>query len=244
MKVNYSVFFAVFFFILSSCDVQNTTRYKDIFNNNSFGGTPTSIEISQGIKQALELGALEGITRLSGKDGFLGNNAIKILFPPEAIKIENTLRKVGLNSLADNVIVSLNRAAEGAMKEAKPIFVSAIKQMTIADATQILLGNNNAATEYFKRVTSNQLVQSFSPIISKSLNKEGATQYWSEAVRHYNSIPFVNEINPDLSEYVTEKAVQSLFFEIAKEELKIRENFGARSSPILKKVFGYADRQK
>lgn len=243
MKNKRVIFCVALITALSSCDIQNSSRYTDVFKESSFGN-PSPIEMTQGIRQALEIGALQGINRLSVKDGFLGDNAMKILFPPEAIKVENTLRKIGFNSLCDNVILSLNRAAEGAMIEAKPIFVTAIKQMSISDATGILLGNNNAATEYFKRVTSNQLVQSFAPIISKSLNNEGATRYWSEAVNHYNSIPLVNKANPELSEYVTETAIESLFMEIAKEELKIRQNLGARNSPILKKVFGYVDKQK
>ncbi|MXV14704.1 DUF4197 domain-containing protein [Hufsiella ginkgonis] len=209
------------------------------------GINPSATEIALGLKQALEVGTGNGSDRLSAKDGFLGNLAVKILFPPEAQKVEKTLRSVGLGSLADNVITSLNRAAEDAATEAKPIFVSAIKQMTINDAVNILLGNqNDAATQYFKRVTSAQLAAKFNPIITNSLGKVGATKYWSTAMTSYNKIPLVTKINPDLDDYVTQKAIDGLFYEIAGEELKIRTNISARSTTLLQRVFGYADQNK
>lgn len=208
-------------------------------------GTPTSSEIASGLKQALELATSTSAERLNAKDGFLGNLSIKLLFPPEAQKAEKTLRSLGLNSLCDNVITSLNRAAEDAAIEAKPIFISAIKQMTISDATSILLGNqSDAATQYFQRVTNSQLNAKFQPIIQSSLGKVGATKYWGDVVSRYNQIPLVSDINPDLTAYVTQKAVQGLFVEIAKEELKIRQNVSSRNSLLLQKVFGYADKQK
>ena len=227
----------------SSCDVQNQALLGNILKDIP-RGNPTAFEIGQGLKQALEIGASQGADRLSLKDGFLGNMAVKILFPPEAVKVENTLRSLGLNSLCDNVITSLNRAAEDAAKEAKPIFISAIKQMTIADATNILLGNQDAATQYFKRVTTAQLMEKFNPVVTNSLNKVGATKYWGDVTSRYNTIPLVKPINPDLSEYVAQKAIDGLFLEIAQEELKIRGNLNARSTPLLQKVFGYADRNK
>src|SRR5690606_37951651 len=227
----------------SSCDVQNQALLGNILKDIPMGN-PTTFEIGQGIKQALEIGTSQGADRLSSKDGFLGNMAIKILFPPEAKKVENTLRSLGLNSLCDNVITSLNRAAEDAAREAKPIFISAIKQMTITDATNILLGNQDAATQYFKRVTTAQLMEKFSPVITNSLSKVRATKYRGDVANRYNKIPLVKPINADLSEYVTQKALDGLFLEIAQEELKIRGNLGARSTPLLQKVFGYADKNK
>src|SRR5690606_16350674 len=126
-----------------------------------------------------------------------------------------------------------------------PIFISAIKQMTITDAANILLsGQSNAATQYFQRVTSDQLRSKFNPIIQSSLSKVGATKYWSDVITRYNQIPLVTKINPDLDDYVTQKAIEGLFHEIAQEELKIRQNVYARSTPLMQKVFGYADRQK
>jgi hypothetical protein len=229
--------------VFSGCSVQNQTLIGNILKDIPLGN-PTTFEISQGLKQALEIGTSQGADRLSLKDGFLGNMAVKILFPPEAAKVESTLRGLGLNSLCDNVITSLNRAAEDAVKEAKPIFIAAIKQMTIADATNILLGNEDAATQYFKRVTTAQLMEKFSPVITNSLSKVGATKYWGDVTSRYNTIPLVKPINPDLSEYVAQKAIDGLFLEIAQEELKIRSNLSARSTPLLQKVFNYADKNK
>lgn len=238
-----SILLSLTLLIFSSCDVQNQALLGNILKDIPMGN-PTTLEIGQGIKQALEIGTSQGADRLSSKDGFLGNMAIKILFPPEAQKVENTLRSLGLNSLCDNVITSLNRAAEDAAREAKPIFISAIKEMTITDATNILLGNQDAATQYFKRVTTAQLMEKFSPVITNSLSKVGATKYWGDVVNRYNTIPLVTPINADLSEYVAQKAIDGLFLEIAQEELKIRGNLGARSTPLLQKVFGYADKNK
>lgn len=205
---------------------------------------PSTSEIGLGIKEALEVGTSRGADLLSAKDGYLGNIAVKILFPPEAQKVEKTLRGLGLGSLADNVITSMNRAAEDAAKEAKPIFISAIKQMTITDATNILLGNQNSATEYFKRVTTSQLMAKFKPVIALSLNKVGATRYWGQATGQYNKLPMVTKVNTDLSDYATQKAIDGMFIQVAKEELTIRNNIGARSSTLLQKVFGYADQKK
>jgi hypothetical protein len=229
--------------IISSCDVQSQSKLGSIIKQLPTAN-PSSTEIATGIKQALEIGTSQGADLLSAKDGFLGNAAVKILFPPEAQKVEKTLRAIGLGSLADNVVVSLNRAAEDAAKEAKPIFISAIKQMTITDATNILLGNQNSATEYFKRVTTAQLMQKFSPVITNSLSKVGATKYWTDASTRYNKIPLVKPVNTDLSSYVAQKAIDGMFIQVAKEELDIRNNLGARSTTLLQKVFGYADKKK
>ncbi|MFD0940025.1 DUF4197 domain-containing protein [Pedobacter boryungensis] len=228
----------------SGCDVQSQQNIGNILKQIPTGGTPTTLEIGQGLKQALEIGTSQGADQLSAKDGFLGNLAVKILFPPEAQKVEKTLRSVGLNSLADNVILSINRAAEDAAKEAKPIFLSAIKQMTIADATNILLGNKDAATQYFKRVTTAQLMEKFRPVIATSLSKVGATRYWSDAALAYNKIPLVKPVNTDLSSYVAQKAIDGMFIQVAQEELKIRDNISARSTSLLQKVFGYADTKR
>ncbi len=230
--------------LLASCDTLN--QAAQVLGQNGLPGVnPTSSEIALGLKQALEFGTSSSAERLSARDGFLGNLAVKLLFPPEAQKVERTLRGIGLNQLCDNVIMSLNRAAEDAASEAKPIFISAIKQMTINDAVNILIGNqSDAATQYFKRVTTSQLIESFSPIIQNSLGKVGATKYWGDVTSAYNRIPLVTRVNPDLNEYVTQKAIEGLFFEIAKEELRIRSNISARSTPLLQKVFGYADRNR
>jgi hypothetical protein len=233
--------------LLNSYHAKSQSKLGDIFKKvtAAAGGTnPTSSEMGLGIKQALEIGTSRGADLLSAKDGFLGNMAVKILFPPEAQKVEKTLRTLGMGKLADNVITSLNRAAEDAAKEAKPIFISAIKQMTIADATNILLGSKDAATTYFKRVTTAQLMEKFKPVINTSLAKVGATKYWGDAALQYNKIPLVKPVSTDLSDYVAQKAIDGMFIQVAQEELKIRDSLGARSTPLLQKVFGYADKNK
>lgn len=232
------------FLFISSCDVQSQAQLGNILKQAGATGTPTTLEIASGIKQALEIGTSNGADKLSAKDGFLGNMAVKILFPPEAQKVKNALRGIGLGSVADNVITSLNRAAEDAAQEAKPIFIAAVRQMTITDATNILMGKQDDATEYFKRVTTAQLMSKFSPIIGNSLNKVGATKYWTEAANSYNKIPLVKPVTADLNAYVTQKAIDGMFKQVAQEELQIRENINARSTTLLKKVFGYADKNK
>jgi len=205
---------------------------------------PSNLDIGTALKQALEQGTGKSSDQLSVVDGFFGNAAIKILFPPEAQKAEQTLRKLGLNQLCDNVILSLNRAAEGAAKEAKPIFIDAIKQMTLDDVSHILLGDPDAATQYFKRTTTLQLTAKFKPVIQVSLDQAGATQYYTQAATAYNKVPFVRKVTPDVSDYVTQKAIEGLFFQIAKEELNIRQNISARSTPLMKTVFSFADKFK
>ena len=234
--------FAVSVLFFAGCDTLN--QASQILTQTGLVN-PTASEISLGLKQALEFGTSASADRLSATDGFFANAAIKILFPEEAQKVERTLRSVGLNKLADNVILSINRAAEAAAIEAKPIFISAIKGMTFSDATNILLSRQqDAATIYFKRVTGMQLQDKFRPIIESSLNRVGATKYWSDAITAYNRIPLVGKVNPDLNSYVTGKAVDGIFLEIAQEELKIRSRISARSTPLLQKVFAYADRNK
>lgn len=208
------------------------------------GSKPSEEEIKSGLKEALEKATDITVDRLSIEDGFLKNPDVRILFPPEAKKAENTLRKIGLGSLADDVITSLNRAAEDASKEAKPIFTDAIKQMSLQDVQKILFGEKNAATVYFQQKTTDSLSAKFSPVINQSLSKTNATQFWESAMENYNKIPFVKPIQTDLTQYVTEKAIQGMFVEIAKEEQEIREEIGARSSPLLQKVFGFAEQNK
>jgi hypothetical protein len=207
--------------------------------------TPTDQEISGGIKEALQQGVIKSSDQLSAVNGFFNNAAVKILFPPQAQKAEATLRKLGLNKLCDNVILSLNRAAEDAAKEAKPIFISALKQMSVKDAANILLGSSDAATQYFKRTTTDSLAAKFRPVVHQSLDKVGATQYYSQAVMAYNKVPFTfNKVDPDIENYVTQKAISGLFLEIAQQELQIRQSISARPTALLQKVFGYAAKTK
>jgi hypothetical protein len=205
---------------------------------------PSNLEIGNALKQALVQGATKSTAQLSAVDGFFGNAAVKILFPPQAQRAERTLRSLGLNKLCDNVILSLNRAAEDAAKQATPIFINAIKHMTLNDVTNILLGSQDAATQYFKRTTTADLSASFRPVIQVSLDKVGATKYYTDAAKAYNKVPFVSKINPDLVDYATQKAIDGIFIQIAVEELNIRQNLHARPTVLLQKVFSFADKNK
>jgi len=201
-------------------------------------GGLTEKDAVDGIKEALVKGTGESVTLVSKLDGFFLNPEIKILFPENARTIESKLRAIGLGSKVDEVILTLNRAAEDAAKSAQSIFVSAITGMNISDALQIVRGNNNAATQYLAKTTTPGLKIKFSPVIKSSLDKVDATRLWVELITAYNQIPFVNKQNPDLTGYVTDKAISGLFTMIAKEELKIRQNPLARTTELLKKVFG------
>lgn len=200
-------------------------------------GQLTSAEIASGLKQALEVGAQNSANQLSSLDGFFKNAAIKILLPAEAQKVEKTLRDLGMGSLVDKAILSVNRAAEDAAKSASPIFIDAIKTMTIQDAVGILKGGDFAATNYLKSKTTTALTSAFKPVIEQSLAKVGATKYWSDVFTNYNRFA-TNKINPDLSAFVTGKAIDGIFFQVSLEEQKIRKDPVARVTDLLKKVFG------
>ena len=195
-------------------------------------------EAGKAIKEALEKGTTSGVAIVSKPDGYLKRPEIKIPFPPEAQKVEKKLREVGMGKKVDDAVVAINRAAEDAAVAAKNIFIDAIKAMTIKDAINIIKGEDNAATEYLRRTVGDQLKSSFMPKIRVSLEKVNATKYWSDVINTYNKIPFVEKVNPDLAEYVTDKAIYGLFVMIAKEELKIRQDPIARTTDLLKKVFG------
>jgi hypothetical protein len=195
-------------------------------------------DIANGLKEALTIGAEKGCTKLSQTDAFLKNAALKILMPPEAQKVEKTLRGLGFNQLADDFIISMNRAAEDACKTAAPIFVKAIKEMSITDGIQILKGSDSSATTYLRTKTQDILTAKFKPIIKNSLDKVDATKYWEKIVTTYNAIPLVNKkVNPDLAAYVTEKSMLGIYTEIALQEKDIRANPVARTTDLLKRVF-------
>jgi hypothetical protein len=203
----------------------------------------TEQEAAQGIREALDQGVGRGINLLNKQDGFFGNQAYKLLLPPDAQKIETTLRDLGMGGMVDRAILQINRAAEDAVGFARPIFVDAIRDMTIMDALNIVKGSRDAATQYFRQKTTDKLIAAFSPVIKQSLDKFQATKYYSDVVNTYNRFPTtINKINPDLPSYVVGKSVDALFDQIAKEEANIRSNAAARSTEILKKVFGYASR--
>jgi hypothetical protein len=212
--------------------------------SSSSSGSMTNELAANGLKQALSAGTDLAANNLGQIDGFLANAAVKILFPPEARKIESTLRSLGMGSVCDQVITSVNRAAEAAVVEAKPIFVEAIKQMTITDAINILTGDKDAATQYLQRTSGQVLIAKFEPIIQSNLQKANATKYWSDAIKAYNAVPFVQKMNPNLSQYVTQKATDGIFLMVAIEEGKIRENPAQRVGSVLQDVFGWADKNK
>jgi hypothetical protein len=211
---------------------------KKAAKNLAGGGQLSQEEIAQGLKEALTNGISKGSDLVSQVDGYFKNAEIKLPFPPDARKAEDRLRQMGLGSEVDKFILSLNRAAEDAAKESKPIFVAAIKSMTIQDAASILKGKDDAATQYLKKTTSAALKDKFKPIIQNSLSKVNATAYYSDLITTYNKLPLVQRMNPNLDDYATDKAIEGLFIMIAKEEQNIRKNPLARTSELLKKVFG------
>jgi hypothetical protein len=219
--------------------ITNADRTLDNYKNKAKGGDLSTDEIAAGLREALQVGAKNATGRVSAPDGFFGNALIKVLIPPDAKKVENTLRQVGMGDQVDKAILSMNRGAEDACTKALPIFLDAVRGMSIDDGIRILKGNKDAATQYLKQKTSPALTAAFTPVIKASLEKVDATKYWADMINAYNSLPTTfKKINPDLTAYVTERALNGVFVYIADEEAKIRMNPAARVSDLLKKVFG------
>lgn len=242
-----AVIFALAFFIVRTAPAQSLNDLFNSFSKHNSGKTNqgqkgsalSNSDIASGLKQALEIGAKTASQKLSQKDGFFKDAAVKILLPPEAQQVAATLRSIGMGSIVDEAILSMNRAAEDAAVKAAPIFVNAIKGMTIRDGLQILQGGNNAATMYLEQKTTPALTTAFSPVIEQSLGKVGATKIWKTVFDTYNQIPFIQQkVNPNLTAYVTQQALKGVFTEIAAEELKIRSNPADQVTDLLKKVFG------
>jgi len=200
------------------------------------------IDISAGLKEALNNGISKQVIKLTATDGFYKNEAVKILLPEELRKVDAGLRKIGLSSLADEGLKVLNRAAEDAVKEATPIFVNAVVNMSFTDAKTILMGNENSATMYLQNTTSTALYGKFNPVIKNSFTKVGADKVWANIITKYNLIPFVQKVNPDLTDYVTNQAMTGVFKMIAVEEKNIRTNLSSRTSVLLQKVFAMQDK--
>ncbi|MEQ3655729.1 MAG: DUF4197 domain-containing protein [Dokdonia sp.] len=225
-----------FICLLSSCaELQNVV-----------GGLPgqagmDNAMIGNGLKQALDFGIDKQVTKLTQKNGFYSNELVKILLPPELQKVDNTLRKIGLGKLADEGIKSLNRAAEDAVQEATPIFVDAVKGITFTDARNILLGSNDAATTYLKSKTQQALYNKFNPVIQNSFAKVGADQIWTNLITKYNNLPLTADVNPDLTDYVTEEALKGVYTMIAVEEQQIRTKTASRTTDLLRRVFALQD---
>jgi hypothetical protein len=249
MKLMSKAVLAVSVVVLTAGNSQ--AQFRDLLNktksaatavatgNTKGGGSLTESEIANGLKEALQVGAKSATGRVSAVNGFFANQAIKVLMPPEAKKVESALRAVGMGSYVDKAILSMNRAAEDASAKALPIFVDAIKGMTISDGVNILRGSNDAATQYLKGRTTSSLTTAFRPVIQQSLDKVNATAYWSEMATLYNKLPTTRQkLNTDLAAYVTERALNGVFVYIAEEEGKIRTNPAAQVTDLLKKVFG------
>ena len=200
-----------------------------------------SATIANGLRQALDKGIDKQVTKLTQKNGFYNNALVKIMLPPELQKVDQTLRDIGLGSLADEGLKVLNHAAEDAVKEATPIFVSAVKNITFADAKNILLGQDNAATKYLEQRTNKALYDKFNPVIKRSFTKVGADQIWNNIISRYNAVPFVTKVNPDLTDYVTKEALDGVYKMIAVEEKDIRTNVAARTTSLLRTVFALQD---
>ena len=207
---------------------------KELINKNLF----SEEEAANALKETLNKGMGKGVSVLSVKDGYFANPKVKIPFPKNATKVADKLKKLGMQKQVDEVVLSINRAAEDAANSAKPIFVDAIKKMSIKDAIGIVKGNKTAGTDYLNRNTNSALANTFKPIIKTSLEKVNATKRWESVMNTYNKIPFVEKVNPELETYVTEKAISGLFFMLAQQEIAIRENPKERTSALLKKVFG------
>lgn len=224
--------------LLLASQAHSQIKLPSLLKKNSSSGI-TESEAGEGIKEALTQGVTNAVLNLNKTDGFFGSQLYKVLLPPDAQKIETTLRKMGMGAQVDKAILAINRGAEDAVGYAKPIFVDAIKQMTLTDALNIVKGNKDAATQYFKQKTSAKLIEAFTPSVKSSLEKTEATKYYGDIVNTYNKLPTTfNKVNPDLTSYVVGKAVDALFDQVAKEEANIRANPAARATDILKKVFG------
>ena len=225
-------FFALSFaFLFSGCDVLQQLP--------TGAGGVTEAEAGQGIKEALSQGIAGAVLQLNKEDGFFKDALYKVLLPPDAKKIENTLRDLGMGKAVDKAILQINRGAEDAVGYAKPIFADAIKSMTLEDAIGLVKNGDTSATHFFRTKTTDKLIAAFLPVIKSSLDKVQATKYYGDIVNTYNSFPTTfKKINPDLPSYVTEKATVALFDLISKEEVNIRTNFVARTTDILKRVFG------
>lgn len=234
----------LFISILAACSSSDIQKGIEALKGEALNTKPDSKVIASGLREALIKGARYAGDELSVKGGFSNNQVIKILFPPEFSSVQKKLKSLGLGFLVDQAVSSFNRAAERASLKSFPIVVSAIKKMTIQDAMNILMGPDNAATEYLKKATTNQLEKEFLPIVTKSASTVEATKYWDKIVSEYNMIPFVKKLPEDINSYITSETVKGFFHVIEKEEKAIRKNPIQRTTKLLKSVFGYAEVRK
>lgn len=230
------IFILLAFFNLTACaEIQN------VINEIPQGAVLSNADMAAGLREALDFGIDKQVTKLTQKDGFYKNQLVKILLPEELQKVDKALRQIGLSSLADSGIKALNRAAEDAVKEATPIFINAVKDITFNDAKNILLGEDNAATNYLTSKTQSALYNKFKPVINSSFSKVGADQIWTNLITKYNNLPLTNDVNPNLTDYVTTEALEGVYTMIAVEEKEIRNKVSSRTTDLLKKVFALQD---
>lgn len=233
-----AVFILPVVFLLSGC-----AELQQVAGQLPQGGSIiTNADIAAALREALDKGIDTQVTKLTATDGFYRNELVKILLPAELQQVDKTLRNIGLGSLADEGIKMMNRAAENAVKEATPIFVSAVKNITFNDAKNILLGNDESATSYLRTATTSQLYSKFNPVIKSSFTKVGADKVWNNIITKYNQVPLVKKVNPDLTDYVTNEALDGVYKMIAVEEKNIRNNISARTTALMQKVFAMQDR--
>lgn len=218
-------------------DAQKNVQ-KEINKYNKSNKPLTNDEVVRGLKEALSVGTNNSAASTSKVDGFYKNPLVFIPFPAEAEKVKNTVINLGMQKQVDDFVMTLNRAAEEASKEAAPVFLDAIKGMSIGDGFKILKGADNAATTYLQDKTTAKLTEKFTPIIKRAIDKVEVTKYWNPVITTYNKVPGVEQKNPDLEKYVTAKAMEGLFKLIAGEEKKIRTDPAAQVTALLKKVFG------
>jgi hypothetical protein len=202
--------------------------------------TPT-VDIASGLREALTTGIDKQVSKLTQKDGFFKNELVRIGLPEDLRKVDKALRKIGLSSLADEGLKALNRAAENAVNEATPVFISAVKDIKFDDAKTILLGNNSAATEYLTTKTETALYQKFNPVIKQLFSRVGADKIWANLINKYNTIPFTKSVNADLTDYVTTEALKGVYKMIAIEEEEIRTKLSSRTTTLLQQVFKLQD---
>jgi hypothetical protein len=232
---------------LTACNSQDlkkigktaTDAANEVLSTNKTSGNPLSNEeVINGLKEALTVGTNNSTAFASKLDGYYKNPALFIPFPPEAQKVKDYATRIGMTAQVEKFEMTLNRAAEEAAKDAAPVFINAIKGMSIGDGFAILKGADNAATQYLREKTSAELIAKFTPIVQNAINKVELTKYWNPIITNYNKVPLVQKQNPDLTAYVTERALLGLFKLVENEELKIRKDPVARVTDILKKVFG------
>ena len=230
------IFLFSFLYIFSiNAQIENIIKDLSEKKNNSI----SEKEAYNGLKEALTIGVTKSCENASNIDGFLKNDLIKIKFPQEAKKIKKSLKKIGLEKQIDEFIVSMNRSAEEASKEASQILLKSIKNININNALSILYGEENSATTYLYDQNHEDFRNKFKPIIEKSISNNKVAANWNKIMKTYNKLPLTENINPNINEYILEKTIDGIFVLIAQEEKKIREKPENRISELLKKVFNF-----